>query len=43
MFINDITELELIGILFLYADDGNIVICNKDLSELEKNILHDFN
>jgi hypothetical protein len=43
MFINDMSELELIGILFLNADDGTIVICGKDLSELEKNILHDLN
>ncbi len=43
IFINDITELELMGILFLYADDGTIVICGKDFNELENNILHDLN
>jgi hypothetical protein len=43
IFINDITELELMGILFLYADDGTIVICGKYLNELENDILHDLN
>jgi hypothetical protein len=43
IFIYAIKELELIGILFLYADDGTIVICGKDFNKLENNILYYLN